>query len=65
MRLLRSEAPPPIFFIAFISRFFRFFTLPLQLVSVFHNVIQLYFPVFIHCIHYNFQFFPVCTKNCQ
>ena len=63
MRLLRSEAPPPIFFIAFISFPLAFSLYRFNLYEQFHHANHILFIFFVHCIHHNFQFFPVSTKN--
>ena len=63
MRLLRSEAPPPIFFIAFISFPLTFSLYRFNLHEQFHHVNHILFFFFVHCIHHNFQFFPVYTKK--
>ena len=63
MRLLRSEAPPPIFFIAFLSFPLTFSLYRFNLYEQFHHANHILFIFFVHCIHHNFQFFPVSTKN--
>ena len=65
MRLLRSEAPPPIFFIAFISFPLAFSLYRFSFYEQFHHANHILFIFFVHCIHHNFQFFPVSTKNCR